>query len=283
MEWQRFDWLLEKALEEDAVTADATTRALVPPERRARARLVAREAGVLAGLPLARRMVARMEGAVRFEAELHDGNVVGPGTLVARLDGPAGPILSVERAMLNLLQQLSGVATLAGRYVERVVGTKAQVYDTRKTLPGWRELAKYAVRCGGACNHRLNLAEAVLIKDNHLALMRDGGVREAVRRAREAHPALTVEIEVETFEQLEEALAAGPDVILLDNMTPQQVREAARMARQAADPPPELEASGGIDLENVRDYAEAGADRISVGALTHSAPALDLSLEIAPE
>jgi nicotinate-nucleotide pyrophosphorylase (carboxylating) len=282
MEWESFDWLLDKALQEDAASEDATTQALVPPERRATARLVAREAGIVAGLPLAERLLARMDADIRFESFVADGDAVGPGIQVARLAGLAGSILSVERVMLNFLQQLSGMATLAARYAERVEGTEARIYDTRKTVPGWRELAKYAVRCGGACNHRMHLAGAVLIKDNHLALMGEGGVSEAVRRAREAHPDLTVEVEVETFAQLEEALAAAPDIILLDNMTPEQVREAARMAGESAVEPPQLEASGGIDLSNVRAYAETGAERISIGALTHSAPALDLALEITP-
>jgi len=288
MEWETLDWLLDRALEEDAARDDATTRALVPPERRATARLVAREAGVVAGLPLAQRLVARLDADVRFEARVADGDTVRPGAELARLDGLAGSILSVERVMLNFLQQLSGMASLAARFVERVEGTNARIYDTRKTVPGWRELAKYAVRCGGGTNHRMHLADGVLIKDNHLALMGSGGVREAVRGARAANPRLTIEVEVETLQQLEEALAAAPDIILLDNMTPEQVREAAQMARESADEqvsggePPRLEASGSIDLSNVRAYAQAGADRISIGALTHSAPALDLALEIAP-
>jgi len=191
--------------------------------------------------------------------------------------------------MLNILQRLSGIATLTARYVAEVAGTGARIYDTRKTTPGWRKLEKYAVRCGGGSNHRMGLCDAVLIKDNHLALMpRSGGdeppVVHAVRRARAAEPELLLVVEVEDLGQLGEVLAARSDVVMVDNMTPDQVRDAARLVRERCgeENRPLLEASGGITLANVAQYAAAGADRIAVGALTHSAPALDISLEINP-
>ena len=284
MDWVKFDWLVDAALAEDEARRDATTLALVPPGRRARARLLAKADGVLCGLPLAARMATRFDPALAFEPSAADGDRVRPGDVAARLEGPAGAMLSIERTMLNFLQRLGGTATLTARFVERVGGTGARIYDTRKTTPGWRALEKYAVRCGGGCNHRMNLADQALIKDNHLALIGRSvadGVGEAIAKVRAAHPGMTVIVEVEDLPQLRAALAAAPDVVLLDNMTPAQVREAADMARRVAgEARPLLEASGAITLENVRQYAEAGADRISVGAPTHSAPALDLSLDI---
>ena len=189
MDWERFDRLIEAALEEDAARQDVTTRALVAPDRRAEAVIRAKAQGVVCGLPLAERLVAEFDERVDFEACAQDGARVSPGSVVARLSGQAGSILSVERTMLNFLQRLSGTATLTARFVAAVQGTAAGIYDTRKTTPGWRELQKYAVRCGGGVNHRMSLGDMVLIKDNHLALMAgQGGVAEAVRRARAAAP-----------------------------------------------------------------------------------------------
>ncbi len=281
MEWSRFDWLLDAALQEDAVREDVTSRAVVPEGTEAAGEVLAGEVGVVCGLPPAGRLARRFDERLIFEQLLEDGGAVSGGAVVARLSGPARAVLAVERPMLNFLQHLSGVATLTARFVEKVEHTDARIYDTRKTTPGWRDLEKYAVRCGGGCNHRPDLAGAVLIKDNHLALAGGAAVGEAVRKAREACPDLTVEVEVDDLGQFEEALAAGPDIILLDNMTPEQVREAAEMAdAHEAERRLLLEASGGIILGNAALYAEAGADRISVGALTHSAPALDLSLRL---
>jgi len=289
MNWQDFDALIDAALEEDAAGRDVTTLALVPGDRSVEAEVVAREDGVVCGLPLAARIAARFDGRLAFEAAAEDGAQVTAGTLVARASGPAAALLAVERTLLNFLQRLSGMATLTARYVAAVSGTHAEIYDTRKTPPGWRLLAKYAVRCGGGRNHRMNLAELALIKDNHLALMGGpmqdaGAVRAAVEKVREADPGLIVEVEVEGTAQLRAALDAGADIILLDNMTPDEFRHAADIVAGTCTPDarPALEASGGITLENVRAYAEAGADRISIGALTHSAPAFDLSLEVVP-
>jgi len=285
--WAEFDPLLDAAIEEDAARADATTRALVPEGLRARALVVARERGVVCGLPLAARLVERFDPALRFEAAVGDGDAVWPGVTVARLDGRAASILSLERTMLNFLQRLSGIASLTARFVEAVAGTGALIYDTRKTAPGWRALEKYAVRCGGGRNHRMDLASEVLIKDNHLALLGAAGpqaVREAVERARAACPGLAVEVEVEDMAQLQAALEAAPEVVMADYMTPEQVRAAAELLRRrfGTAERPLLEVSGGVTLQNVAAYAAAGADRIAVGALTHSAPALDLAVEMAP-
>jgi nicotinate-nucleotide pyrophosphorylase (carboxylating) len=287
MNWADFDALLDAALQEDAARHDVTTLALVPPDRRAQARLVARQPGVICGLPLARRLAQRLDARLQFAECVSDGDSVAAGAVAARMSGPAAAILSVERTLLNFVRHLSGVATLTRAYVEKIAGTDAGIYDTRKTTPGWRALEKYAVRCGGGRNHRMDLGDMVLIKDNHLELM--GGrprdpeaVREAVRRAREKWPQVPVEVEVEDLDQLEAALEAAPDFILLDNMTPEQTAQAVALVQElrAGGPRPQLESSGGIDISNVRDYAEAGVDRISIGALTHSAPALDLSLDI---
>ncbi len=285
MRWEDFHWLLDAALEEDAARNDVTTRALVPQDRQAVAEVRAGAAGVICGLPLARRLAQRFDPRIGFEESRHDGDRVEPGFVVARLAGPAASILSVERTMLNFLQRLSGVATLTASFVEQVRDTDARIYDTRKTTPGWRRLEKYAVACGGGCNHRMDLSDEALIKDNHLALAAGKdpqGAREAVEKVRAAFPALKVEVEVEDFAQLEPALAAAPDVILLDNMTPDEVRRAVALVETkcAGGSRPLLEASGAISLANVGAYAVAGADRISIGALTHSAPALSLSLEI---
>ncbi|MHC4591587.1 MAG: carboxylating nicotinate-nucleotide diphosphorylase [Planctomycetota bacterium] len=280
MEWERFDWLTDAALEEDAARSDVTTRALVADDVHVAAEMRAGAAGVVCALPLAQRVVARLDEGVLFERCFQEGDRVEPGQVVARLSGPAAPILSAERTMLNFVQRLSGVATLTAKFVERIRGTSASIYDTRKTTPGWRELEKYAVRCGGGCNHRMDLAAMALIKDNHLALMA-GDTAAAVAEVRAASPDLEVELAIDNLSNLDAALAAAPDVIMLDNMTPDQVREAAALVQaKATGKPPLLEASGSMTLENVRDYAEAGADWISIGALTHSAPALDMSLAL---
>ena len=287
MNWADFDPLIDAALEEDAARRDATTLALVPPDRMAEARLVARQEGVICGLPLARRLVERFDARIEFADCARDGDRLAAGAVAARLSGPAASILPVERTLLNFVRHLSGVATLTAAFVEKVKGTDAGIYDTRKTTPGWRALEKYAVRCGGGRNHRMDLSDMVLVKDNHLELMgrRPGdpdAVREAVRKARERWPRIPVQVEVESMAQLEAALSAAPDFVLLDNMSPERTAEAVAFVRKrtAGGPRPQIESSGGISLADVRAYAEAGVDRISLGALTHSAPAMDLSLEV---
>jgi nicotinate-nucleotide pyrophosphorylase (carboxylating) len=269
--------VVRAALEEDRAFADVTTLATVPAERQAGAALVARSPGVVAGITLAIEAFRQIDPAVRVEVEVRDGEGVERGTVVLAIEGPARAILSAERAALNFVQRLSGVATLTARYVAAVQGTRAEIVDTRKTTPGWRDLEKYAVRCGGGSNHRRDLSDAVLIKDNHLAAC-DGDVRVAVARARAMAPdGMVVQVECDTLEQVDAALAAGAHGVLLDNMALEDLRESVLTCGGRCF----TEASGGVTLETVRAIAETGVDRISVGALTHSAPALDLALDFA--
>jgi nicotinate-nucleotide pyrophosphorylase (carboxylating) len=275
--------LARAALEEDVGRGDVTSRATVPEESRARARFVAREELVVSGFEAARAVFFEASGEeITFAAFANEGDHLAVGSVLAEVEGPARPILAAERVALNLLMRLSGIATLTSRYAQAVAGTGARITDTRKTAPGLRVLEKAAVRAGGGANHRTGLDDGILIKDNHLAL--SGGVTEAVRRAKE-HPGtshlLKVEVEVENLKELEEAIQAGTDAVLLDNMTPEEVREAVGFARKES-PGILVEISGGINLRTVRSYAEAGPDLISVGALTHSAPAADISLEVEP-
>ncbi len=288
------DWLalLRLAVREDLDEAgDWTTRALVPEEATGQAAVVVRQAGVIAGLPGVETVLGEIDPRIRFIPELEDGKPVQPGDQVGRLEGPVQGMLTAERLVLNLLGRLSGIATLTRQYVEAVASTKARIYDTRKTTPGWRRLEKYAVRCGGGRNHRTGLFEAVLIKDNHLAFgAGDSGQytpAEAVARARQfvqehapgqEAAGMIVEVEVDTLEQLDEVLPACPDIVLLDNMSPDQLRKAVAR-RDATAASVELEASGGVNLETVARIAAAGVDRISVGALTHSAVSLDVGLD----
>ncbi|HPM84951.1 MAG TPA: carboxylating nicotinate-nucleotide diphosphorylase [Candidatus Anammoximicrobium sp.] len=297
-EFTQIDWsetladdcrqIVRLAIREDLGRAcDWTTVALAPAGVRGRAAVVAREGGTVAGLPAARLALDEMQVLVDWRPLAVDGQAVTAGERLAELCGPVREMLTAERLLLKLIGRLSGIATLTRQFVQAVQGTAAGIYDTRKTTPGWRRLEKYAVRCGGGRNHRTGLFDAVLIKDNHLALMqlRPGA---AVRRVREflhaALPesdladALMVEVEVDTLEQLDDAMTARPDIILLDNMPTSQLREAV-VRRDAVSPEIELEASGGVSLGSVRAVAETGVDRISVGALTHSAVSLDVALD----
>lgn len=270
-----YEPLLRLALEEDLGRAgDITTEATIPPEASASALLVARSGGSIAGLPMAERVFGLLDPAVRFERAVSDGDVVTATTTLARISGPARAILTGERTALNLLGHLSGVATATRALVHAVAGTHAGIVCTRKTTPGLRALEKYAVRCGGGANHRFGLDDAVLIKDNHLIAA--GGVAPAIERARALVGHLVkIECEVQTIAQLEEALAARADAILLDNMTPAELADAVRRIRGRAI----SEASGGITLETVRAVAESGVNLISVGWITHSAPTLDVALD----
>lgn len=281
-ERQNADALIRMALIEDfGALGDITTDATIPEKNRADVRFTARSAGVVAGLPVVGALAARFRLLHAWRPALRDGTKVEPGTEIARLSGPLPLILAMERTALNFLQRLSGVATLTGRFVEAVRGTKAEILDTRKTTPGWRALEKYAVRCGGGRNHRIGLYDAVLIKDNHLAGLAATGdpIGTAVRQAKAfAPPKTVVEVEVDSLAQLDRALECGPDIILVDNFDTDMLREAVRR-RDAMAPGILLEASGGITLESVRTIAETGVDRISVGALTHSARALDIGLD----
>jgi nicotinate-nucleotide pyrophosphorylase (carboxylating) len=267
--------LVRRALDEDVGSGDLTTQATVPAGVRARARITQKQPGVLYGLDAAQLAFALLDRGARFVALAEEG-VWREGGPVLDIEGEAAALLSAERTALNLLQRLSGVATLTARYVEAVRGTRARVLDTRKTTPGLRLLEKAAVAAGGATNHRVGLFDAILIKENHAAMA--GGVGEAVRLARASAPNVLLEVECRTDDEVDEALAAGAPRLLLDNMSPAQMRAiVARVGDRA-----ELEASGGIELETIRDVAETGVDFISVGALTHSAPALDLSLLLEP-
>lgn len=275
--------LIELALEEDlgrrnpAWLGDVTTRTLIQGTTLGQAVFVSRQSGVLAGLPSIALVLAAVDSRLSVEPLLSDGAALGPGSRIALARGPLASLLTAERTALNFLQHLSGVASLTRRYVESVHGLAVRILDTRKTTPGWRLLEKYAIRCGGGHNHRMGLYDGILIKDNHLASMNMArSLSEAIRLARGG--ALAFEVEVDTLEQLDEALGGKPDFVLLDNMPLTALREAVRR-RNAVAPDVLLEASGGVTLENVRAIAETGVDRISVGALTHSAPALDIGLD----
>lgn len=267
--------LVRSALQEDAAFDDITTIATVVSDRRSRATLVAREGGIVCGLPLALEAFRLLDGKGTLRIEHEDGSRVRAGEPIMFVTGHARGILSAERVALNFMQRLSGIATITSRYVEAVKGTNAKILDTRKTTPGWRALEKYAVRAGGGTNHRMNLSTAVLIKDNHLAAV-DGDIGKAVTRARElAPPGTKIEVECDRLEQVEAAVEARADIILLDNMSTDALRDAVKLVSGRAI----LEASGGVNLNTVRGIAETGVDWISVGALTHSAPAMDLALD----
>ena len=272
---------VRRFLAEDVGRGDVTSERVVPKAARAGGDMVARQACVVAGLPLAKTVFLVIDPEVAVTERVTDGDRVAAGAVLAHVEGPAGPILTGERVALNLVQRLSGIATLTRAYVDAIAGTGACVSDTRKTTPGLRMFEKYAVHVGGGRNHRMGLYDAMLIKDNHRAMA--GGAAAAVLAARQANgDAMPIQIEVDTLADLPHVFDLGVEAVLLDNMTPAQVAEAVKLAR--AHPRGRdcwIEASGGITLETVRAYAEAGADTISVGALTHSAPAVDIALDIA--
>lgn len=267
--------LVRAALDEDRAFEDVTTLATVTPGHRARADLVARRDGVIVGVPLAVAAFQLLDSHVEVRVDASDGRAVRKGDKILHLSGSARGLLSAERVALNFAQRLSGVATLTAQYVKAVSGTRAKILDTRKTTPGWRLLEKYAVTCGGGTNHRTTLADAVLIKDNHIAAC-GGDIAVAVQRARGFAPkGMLVQVECDTVAQVKAALAAGAEALLLDNMPNHALRECVELAKGKA----WTEASGGVSLETVRGIAESGVDRISIGALTHSAPSLDLALD----
>jgi nicotinate-nucleotide pyrophosphorylase (carboxylating) len=282
------DRLVELALAEDLNSAgDLTGQAVIPADFEASTVFVARAAGVVAGLPAAALVAHRFDPRLRFAPTVADGAAVSACAQLATLSGPMQSILAAERTALNFLQHLSGIATLTRRFIDAIAGLPCKILDTRKTLPGWRSLAKYAVRQGGGCNHRMGLYDGILIKDNHLAALRvalkdaAGEVQSALANAAvyvSAFPKLETEIEVEDLAKLEQALACRPNIVLLDNMNLDQLRQAVKI-RDAQALGILLEASGGVNLSTVRAIAETGVDRISVGALTHSAPALDIALD----
>ena len=271
----RTDHLIDLALDEDAGLGDVTSRAIFPPRHASRAVIDAKQDLVLCGVEIAARVFARVDPALKVKLLARDGDRVRRGTRVLAVAGPTAALLTAERTALNFLQRLSGIATHTRRHAAAVDGTGVRIVDTRKTTPGWRALEKYAVRCGGGTNHRSSLGEHVLIKDNHIAAA--GSLAAAVRRARAGAPHLAkIEVETTTLAEVKEALRAEADVILLDNMTPAQVRAAVATIAGAAT----VEVSGGVRFESLRDYALPGVDVISIGALTHSATAVDLSLTL---
>jgi nicotinate-nucleotide pyrophosphorylase (carboxylating) len=269
---------VKAALAEDIGSGDVTTLATVPKTQTFKTVMRAREPLVVCGLEFAKAAFLHLSSSVKVEYLVHDGTHVGSGEKLLRISGSARAILTAERVALNFVQQLSGIATLTAKFVAATKGTRAQILDTRKTTPGSRRFQKYAVACGGGKNHRIGLFDQVLIKDNHLAALRNekpSAVAAAVQLARKNYPKLKVEVEADTLEQVAQAVAAGADIVLLDNMTSAQLRAAVKLAKGRA----KTEASGGVNLETVRTIAGSGVDFISVGALTHSARAVDIGLD----
>ena len=277
--WTQVAEIVDRALAEDSSWGDVTTQAIIPTDSMGKATVVVKADGVLAGGQVAAMVFPRVDPSLRVDIRVEDGGEVRPGDVVVVVEGRTVSILVAERVALNFLQRLSGIASLARLYVEAIEGLNCRIVDTRKTTPGLRMLEKYAVSVGGGHNHRFHLGDGVLIKDNHLALLRSRGMglKEIVAMAREKSPfTLKVEVEVGSVEEAEEAMKAGADIVMLDNMSVESMRRAVDLLKGRA----LLEASGGINLDNVRRVAEVGVDFISVGALTHSAAALDVSLEL---
>jgi nicotinate-nucleotide pyrophosphorylase (carboxylating) len=268
--------IVRRALAEDLGWGDVTTEAVVPSEIRARGIILVKSACVIAGLDVAAEAFSQLDPGCVFDRKRQDGDRCEPGDVVAELRGQAASMLTAERTALNFLQRLSGIATLTRRFVDAAAGTII-VLDTRKTTPTLRALEKYAVRAGGATNHRAGLDDGILIKDNHVRLA--GGVREAVKRMKEDDPEMPIEVEAQSLEQVDEAIAAGADVILVDNLPIDAIREAVKRVNGRA----QIELSGGVTLERIPELAKTGANYVSVGALTHSAPAADLSFELEPD
>jgi len=265
---------IRRALEEDVGPGDCTTSLLIPEKKKSSAQFIAKEHFILAGLHFVSLVFQLLDQTVRFRPFFTDGSVIKKGGIIAEVSGYTGVLLAGERVSLNLLQRLSGIATLTRLYVQKIKGLKAKIVDTRKTTPCLRFMEKYAVRTGGGCNHRFGLFDGILIKDNHIKAV--GSIQKAIERAKGSHHLSKIEIEVETIRGLSEAIDAGADVVMLDNMSVADMRRAVKAANGRV----VLEASGGVTLENVREVAETGVDLISVGALTHSAPAVDISLKI---
>ncbi|MBI4745720.1 MAG: carboxylating nicotinate-nucleotide diphosphorylase [Deltaproteobacteria bacterium] len=266
---------ISNALREDIGPGDLTVTALIPPDTDGKGELIAKEPLILAGIDVAREVFKQVDPLTSVTANYIDGDELTSGTVIASISGKLASLLTAERVALNLLQRLSGIATLTRQYVDRTEGTKASIVDTRKTTPGLRALEKYAVRIGGGKNHRFGLFDGILIKDNHIAAV--GSLTEAVKRAREKAPhTLKIEVETENLDQVREAISTGAEIIMLDNMGIETMKEAVRLINRKA----LIEASGGINLNNVRQVAETGVDLISVGAITHSARSMDISMEI---
>jgi nicotinate-nucleotide pyrophosphorylase (carboxylating) len=275
LNWKDIDPIIEAGLREDGADADVTTASLFDKHETGNAVIRAKENGIVAGLPVAERVFQKLDAGVRFVAKASDGDRVTAGTVLAELEGPKRALLSGERLAVNLLQRMSGIATLAAEYVKEVEGLAVKILDTRKTVPGLRMLDKYAVRAGGATNHRMSLSDLIMIKDNHIKFA--GGITQAIATIRKKDRKTRIEVETTSLEEVREALAAGADIIMLDNMSIPAMSEAVRVAKGKA----QIEASGNVRLDNVREIAESGVDFISVGALTHSVRALDISMKVA--
>jgi nicotinate-nucleotide pyrophosphorylase (carboxylating) len=269
--------LIRAALNEDLGSrGDVTTSLFVAPRARLKASVIARQNGIVCGTKIASEVFTRVDPSCHVKIYISDGRALRAGDVIMTIRGGRG-ILTAERTALNFLQRLSGVATLTAQYCARVRGTSARIYDTRKTIPGWRELDKYAVRCGGGSNHRMGLYDAVLLKDNHWAAGQD--VEAGVRASRRLYRGIVVEVEADDLSQVERALEIGADIILLDNMKPARLRRAIALIR-SRNPATQIEISGGVSLSTIRSLAKLGPDRISIGRITHSAPALDLGLDL---
>ncbi|MDX1953104.1 MAG: carboxylating nicotinate-nucleotide diphosphorylase [Verrucomicrobiota bacterium] len=269
------------ALQEDIGPGDVTSLSTIPATSISRSEINARQPLIVAGIPFALETFQQVSSDIHCAAPAQDGTSLSAGATLLKIEGPTRAILTAERVALNFLQRLSGIATLTSQYVKAVAGTRARILDTRKTIPGWRNFDKYAVRCGGGQNHRMGLFDMALIKDNHLAALaseQPNPVAAAVARIRQLHPRLKVEVEADTLEQVRHAVAAASDIILLDNMSLDQLREAVRIVSGRA----LLEASGGVTLQTIQAIAQTGVDLISVGAITHSAPAVDIGLDFCP-
>jgi len=274
MDWERIDHLIDLALEEDLPAGDLTTEAIVRPDLKARGVFLSQEDGVMAGIEVAARVFQKVDPGINFRKNRKDGQEFKKGEILAEVGGPAVSLLQAERTALNFLQRLSGIATFTRAFVREVSGTKAVILDTRKTTPGWRFLEKYAVKMGGGQNHRRNLSEMMLIKDNHIRIA--GGITEALKRAKEkASSRIKIEVEATSLEEVKEALAGGADLIMLDNMSLEQIKAAVELVAGRVP----LEVSGKVNLQTVRSLAVTGVDYISVGALTHSFKSADISLE----
>ena len=279
LDWQKINSLIDMALEEDIKTGDATSISVIPENVTTEARFVTREKCVCAGLEVAKTVFLKIDDTVAWTSLVKDGDILEPGDVLASVKGNARALLTGERTALNFLQRLCGVATTTLRYVEAVGDSKTKILDTRKTTPGWRSLEKYAVAAGGGTNHRVGLYDRVMIKDNHrelAGLEGDGGLARSIKRARETFPNLEVEAEADNLDEVKEASEATADYILLDNMTNEQMKEAIKINKGRS----KLEASGGITIERIPSIAKIGVDFISVGALTHSVKAIDISLEM---
>lgn len=276
--------IIKQALAEDQACFDVTSSSLIPAKARITGHFIAKADGILCGTGIVKEVFTLIDKSCRFTSTVKDGGRIRKGQVFAIIEGPARAVLAGERTALNFIQHLSGVATLTNAYVQLTAGTKAKILDTRKTLPGMRHLQKYAVTCGGGVNHRMDLKEMALIKDNHLQAISD--VTKSVASMRRSHPGLKVEMECENIDQVREALDARVNIIMLDNMTIPLMRTAIKMIRDYSRlhrlPKPDVEISGGVNMKTVRPFAKLGVERISVGALTHSVTALDISLELLP-